>query len=46
MKFRFNIVRAACEVSSGMWNLCTNSAFAVGPRETLIDSVGGRTFRT
>jgi hypothetical protein len=37
-----NIGRAACEASSATWNLCTNSAFALGSRKTTenLDRVG------
>jgi hypothetical protein len=43
----FNVIigRAAWEASSVTWNLVTNSAFALGPRKTLIELAGRRTFR-
>jgi hypothetical protein len=39
------IGRAIWEASSATWNLGTNSAFALGPRKTLIELAGHRTFR-
>jgi hypothetical protein len=35
--FGVTIGRAAREACSAMWNLGTNSAFALGPRKTLIE---------
>jgi hypothetical protein len=43
--FNITIGRAACEACSATWNLGTNSAFAQGPRKTLIELPGRRTFR-
>jgi hypothetical protein len=34
MEFDATIWRAACEVGSKTWNLCTNIAFALGPKKT------------
>jgi hypothetical protein len=35
--FNVSLERAACEACSVTWNLGTNSAFALGPRKTLIE---------
>jgi hypothetical protein len=42
----FNITngRAAFGVCSATWNLGTNSAFALGPRKTLIELAGRMAF--
>jgi hypothetical protein len=40
--FNVTIERATWETCSAMWNLSTNSAFALGPRKTMenLDRVG------
>jgi hypothetical protein len=49
LKEKINEVRrrtwAAWEACSATWNLGTNSAFALGPRKTLIELAGRRTLR-
>jgi hypothetical protein len=43
--FNVTIGWSAWEAYSATWNLGTNSAFALGPRKTLIELAGRRTFR-
>jgi hypothetical protein len=46
LRYHFTIRRAAWEAWSATWNLGKNSAFALGPRKTLIElATGHRTFR-
>jgi hypothetical protein len=42
--FNVAVGRAACEACSAL-NLGTNSAFALGPRKTMLELAGHRTFR-
>jgi hypothetical protein len=40
--FEVTMLRAACEACRATWDLCTNSAFSLGPRKTKenLDRVG------